>query len=289
MQTLWQDVRYGLRMLGKNPGLTAVAVLTLALGVGATTAIFSVVYGVLLRPLPYPDSNRIMAVFEITSKGRPSRIADPNFDDFRDQSRSFQAIAKYDEGIASVSGGSQPTRTTVAGVSPDFLKVFSVQPIFGRDFSASDAKKGAGRTVLVSYGYWRQHLGAPRDLSQAHLKIDAGVYSVIGVLPEGFRFPPEVDLWLPADLDAENPSRTSHNYNAVGRLRDGVTVKQANQEIAAIARHIHDASSEQGDYLLKDGTVIPLQDSITREARSPLLVLLGAVGFEICLVSGQRY
>jgi len=279
MQTLWQDVRYGLRMLGKNPGLTAVAVLTLALGVGATTAIFSVVYGVLLRPLPYPDSNRIMAVSEITSKGRPSRIADPNFDDFRDQSRSFQAIAKYNEGIASVSGGSQPTRTTVAGVSPDFLKVFSIQPILGRDFSANDAKKGAGRTVLVSYGYWRQHLGSPRDLSQAHLKIDAGVYSVIGVLPEGFRFPPEVDLWLPADLDGENPSRTSHNYNAVGRLRDGVTVKQANQEIAAIARHIHDASSEQGDYLLKDGIVIPLQDSITGEARSPQLVLVGAVGF----------
>ena len=149
MQTFWQDVRYGLRMLGKNPGLTAVAVLTLALGVGATTAIFSVVYGVLLRPLPYPDSNRIMAVFEITSKGRPSRIADPNFDDFRDQNRSFQAIAKYNEGFASVSGGSQPTRTTVAGVSPDFLKVFSVQPIFGRDFSANDAKKGAGRAVLV--------------------------------------------------------------------------------------------------------------------------------------------
>src|SRR5229473_180805 len=279
MQTLWQDVRYGLRMLRKNPGLTAVAVLTLALGVGATTAIFSVVYGVLLRPLPYPDSNRIMAVFEITSKGKPSRISDPNFDDFRDQSRSFQAIAKYNEGIASVSGGSQPTRTTVAGVSPDFLKVFSMQPILGRDFSAKDAKKGAGRTVLVSYGYWRQHLGSPRDLSQAHLKIDAGVYSVIGVLPEGFRFPPEVDLWLPADLDGENPSRTSHNYNAVGRLRDGVTVKQANQEIAAIARHIHDASSEQGDYLLKDGIVIPLQDSITGEARSPLLVLVGAVGF----------
>jgi putative ABC transport system permease protein len=279
MQTLWQDVRYGLRMLGKNPGLTVVAVLTLALGVGATTAIFSAVYGVLLRPLPYSDSNRIMAVFEITSKGRPSRIADPNFDDFRDQSRSFQAIAKYNESMASVSGGSQPTRTTVAGVSPDFLKVFRIQPIFGRDFSVDDAKKGAGRTVLVSYGYWRQHLGSSRDLSQAHLKIDAGVYSVIGVLPEGFRFPPEVDLWLPADLDGENPSRTSHNYNAVARLRDGVTVEQANQEIAAIARNIHNRSSEQGDYLLKDGMVIPLQHSITGEARSPLLVLLAAVGF----------
>jgi len=273
------DCRYGVRQLRKNPSFTAVAVLTLALGIGATTSIFSVVYGVLLRPLPYPDPNRIMAVFEVTSKGRPSRVADPNFDDFRDQSRSFQAIAKYNDNVASVSGASQPTRTTVAGVSPDFLKVFGIQPILGRDFDASDAKKGAGPTVLVSYGYWKQQLGSPRDLSQSHLKIDSAVFSVIGVLPAGFRFPADVDLWLPADLDGENPSRTSHNYNAAGRLRDGVTVEQANQDISVIARRIHDTSSEQGDYLLKDGIVLPLQDSITGKARTALLVLLGAVGF----------
>src|SRR5260370_27723868 len=203
MQTFWQDVRYGLRMLGKNPGLTAVAVLTLALGVGATTAIFSVVYGVLLRPLPYRDPNRIMAVFEITSKGRPSRVADPNFDDFRDHSRSFQAIAKYTDNVASVWGASQPTRATVAAVSPDFLRVFGIQPILGRDFNAGDAKKGAGPTVLVSCGYWRQYLGSPRELSQSHLKIDGAVFSVIGVLPPGFRFPADVDLWLPAALPGE--------------------------------------------------------------------------------------
>jgi putative ABC transport system permease protein len=276
---LRQDFRYAVRALIKRPGFTAIAVLTLALGIGATTAIFSVVYGVLLRPLPYSDSNRIMAVFEVTSKGRPSRVADPNFSDFRDQSRSFQAIAKYRDDVASVSGASQPTRTKVAHVSPDFLRVFGIEPILGRDFSASDAKKGAGPTVLVSYEYWRQHLGSPRDLSQSHLKIHSAVFSVIGVLPAGFRFPAGVDLWLPADLDGENPSRTSHNYYAVGRLRDGVTVEQADRDISAIARRIHDTSSEQGDYLLKDGIVVALQDSITGKARSPLLVLLGAVGF----------
>jgi putative ABC transport system permease protein len=279
MDSLWQDFKYGLRQLRKNPGITAIMVFTLALAIGATTAIFSVVYGVLLRPLPYSGANRIMAIFEVTSKGTPNRLADPNFDDFRDQNRSFQAIAKYNDNVASVSGTSQPTRTTVAVVSPDFLKVFGVQPILGRDFSASDAKKGAGPTVLVSYGYWRQHLGSPEDLSQSHLKIDGAVYSVIGVLPAEFRFPAEVDLWLPADLEGENQSRTSHNYNAVGRLRDGVTVAQANQDISAIARRIHETSSEQGDYLLKDGVVLPLQDSITGKARSPLLVLLAAVGF----------
>src|SRR5713101_960553 len=279
LHSVLSDYRYGLRQLRKSPGATAVMAFTLALGIGATTAIFSVVYGVLLRPLPYTDSNRIMAVFEITSKGRPSRLADPNFDDFHDQNRSFQAIAKYSDYVVSVSGASQPTRTTVAPVSPDFLKVFGIQPILGRDFTASDARKGAAPAVLVSYGYWRQDLGSPRDLSQSHLKIGGSLFSVIGVLPAGFRFPADVDLRLPADLDGENRSRTSHNYSAVGRLRDGVSAEQANRDISAIARRIHDNSSEQGDYLLKDGMVVALQDSITGKARSPLLVLLGAVGF----------
>jgi len=279
LRSVLSDCRYGFRQLRKNPGATAVMVFTLALAIGATTAIFSVVYGVLLRPLPYTAANRIMAIFEVTSEGKRSSLADPNFDDFRDLNHSFQALAKYHQDVASVSGTLQPTRTTVAAVSSDFLKVFGIQPILGRGFSASDAKRGAGRTVLVSYGYWRQDLGSPRDLSQSHLKIDGAVYSVIGVLPTGFQFPPDVDLWLPADLDGENQSRTSHNYRAAGRLRDGVTVEQANADISAIARRIHDTSSEQGEYLLKDGMVLPLQDSITGKARSPLLVLLGAVGF----------
>src|SRR5712692_3123166 len=273
--SFFADVRYGARMLRRSPGPTAVMVFTLALAIGATTAIFSVVYGVLLRPLPYTDSNRIMAVFEVNSEGRWAHLADPNFDDFRDQNRSFQAIAKYNDYVVSVSGASQPTRTKVAHVSPDFLKVFRLQPILGRDFSAGDAKKGAGPTVLLSYGYWKQYLGSSPDLSQSHLKIDNAVFSVIGVLPAGFRFPADVDLWLPADLDGENRSRTSHNYSAVGRLRDGVSAEQANRDISAIARRIHNTSSEQGDYLLKDGIVVPLQDSITGKARPPLLVLLG--------------
>ncbi|HKM91829.1 MAG TPA: ABC transporter permease [Candidatus Acidoferrales bacterium] len=279
MQSLLQDFRYAARTLARSRGVTLLVVLTLALGIGATTAIFSVVYSVLLRALPYADPDRIMAVFEVTSKGRPSRLADPNFDDFRDQNHSFQAMAKYIDDIVSVSGASQPTRTTVAAVTPDFLKVFRVQPIIGRDFSAGDNKKGAVPTVLVSFGYWKQYLGASEDLSQSRLKINNEVFSIIGVLPAGFQFPPDASLWVPADLDGENTSRTSHNYYGVGRLRDGVSVQQANGEISAIARRIHEASSEKGDYLLKDAIVLPLQDSITGKARTALLVLLGAVGF----------
>ena len=133
--------------------------------------------------------------------------------------------------------------------------------------------------MLVGYGYWKTHLGAAQDLSQAHLKIDGAVYAVIGVIPAEFRFPADVDLWIPTDLDGESSSRTSHNYEAVGRLRDGVTVQQANSDISTIARHIHESSSEQNDYLLKDGTAVPLQKSITGGARPALLVLLFAVGF----------
>lgn len=279
MGVLTQDLRYSLRQLGKNPGFASVAILTLALGIGATTAIFSVVYGVLLRPLPYNDPNRIMAIFEVTNKGTPNRVADPNFDDFRDQSRSFQAMAKYSAYASPVSVASQPSRSMVGNVSPDFLKVFRVQPIIGRDFTAADGAKGAAPVALISYGYWKQYLGAAADLSQPHLKINNADFSVIGVLPPGFQFPQDTELWVTADREGENPSRSSHNYSAVGRLRDGVTVAQANAEISAIGRRIHDSSDNQGDYLLKDAMVVPLQDSMTSQIRPALLVLLGAVGF----------
>jgi predicted permease len=279
MEALLQDLRYALRMLRRSPGFTAVAVLTLALAIGATTAIFSVVYGVLLRPLPFAEPGRIVAIHEINTKGTWSPLADPNFDDFRDQSHSFQAIAKYSAGISTVSGGSQPTRSTVTRVSSDFFRVFRIQPILGRELTAADAKKGAAPVALVSYGYWKQYFGSSPDLSPLYLKIDNTVYSVVGVLPDGFRFPAETALWLPADLEGEDPSRTSHNSDAVARLRDGITVEQARDDISTIARHIHETSNEKNDYLLKDAAAVPLQQSMTGNARSALLILLGAVGF----------
>jgi putative ABC transport system permease protein len=279
MGNIIQDLRHAFRILRRSAGFTSVSVLTLALAIGATTAIFSVVYGVLLRPLPYSDPDRIMAIFEVSTRGTWSRLADPNFDDFRDQNHTFQSIAKYSNYVVSISGGSQPTRTMMASVTPQFLKIFRVQPMIGRDFLPSDAKKGAAPVALVSYGYWKQYLGAPSNLSQSHLKVDNVIYSLIGVLPENFQFPGETGVWVPADLEGENPSRTSHNYSAVGRLRDGVTVQQANAEISTIARRIHDTASDQNDFLLKDAEVVPLHDSMTRPTRSALLILLGAVGF----------
>jgi len=279
MGTLFQDLRHALRILRRSPGFTAVSVITLALAIGATTAIFSVVYGVLLRPLPYNDPGRIMAVFEVTNKGAWNRVADPNFDDFRDLSHSFEAIAKYGGWVESVSGGSQPTRTRVVSVTPEFLRVFHVQPMIGRDFMASDAVKGAAPVVMVSQGYWKQYLGSKANLSQLHLKIYNLQHAVIGVLPEGFQFPTDAELWTAAGRDGENPSRTSHNFYAVARLRDGLTAEQASSDVSAIARRIYNASSEKGDYLLTDAVAVPLRESITGKTRPTLLILLGAVGF----------
>src|SRR5204862_1423627 len=237
MNGFLQDLRYALRQLRKSPGFTAIAVLTLALGIGATTAIFSVVYGVLLRPLPYAEPDRLVSVFEIQPNGGRNRLADPNFDDFRDQSHSFQAIAKYSAYPAAVSGGSQPTKSGVAHVSPGFLKVLRVQPVIGRDLAPTDSIEGAAPVALVSYGYWKQNLGSSLDLSQ-NLKIGGAIFSVVGVLPQGFSFPAEATIWVPTETKRENPSRTSHNYDAVARLRDRVTVAQANAEISAMGHHI---------------------------------------------------
>ena len=278
MNGLIQDLRYALRQLRKSPSFTAIAVLTLALGIGATTAIFSVVYGVLLCPLPYADPDRLVSIFEINNQGGRSRLADPNFDDFRDQSRSFESMAKYSAFPVPVSGGSQPTTSIVAHVSLGFLKVFRAHPVIGRDLTATDSVEGAAPVALVSYGYWKQNLGSSLDLSQ-HLKIGGFTSTIVGVLPEGFSFPAEAKIWVPTDPKRENSSRTSHNYYGVARLRDGVTVAQANAEISAMGRRIHDTSNEKGDFLLKDAGVVSLKDSIIGETRPALLILLGAVGF----------
>src|SRR5688572_3625291 len=172
MSSLLLDFRHAARVLLKSMSATVVAVFTLALAIGATTAIFSVVYGVLLRPLPYPDPDRLMAVWEINNRGTYSRLADPNFDDFRDRNRTFGALAKYAEGITSVAGTAEPARLTAAAVSRDFFKVLGIQPSRGRGFTDEDSRVGAVPVAIVSHRYWVQSLGSADALSSFHLRID---------------------------------------------------------------------------------------------------------------------
>ena len=279
MSTLLLDLRHAGRMLAKNMSATLVAVFTLALAIGATTAIFSVVYGVLLRPLPYPAPDRLMAVWEVNHRGTYSRLADPNFDDFRDRNRTFSAMAKYAAVVTSIAGTAEPTRAAVATVTRDFFKVLGIQTWLGRGLTADDARIGAEPVVVVSHRYWEQSLGSAETLTDFHLRIANRVYSVVGVMPAGFQFPAKAELWLPAELDPENQSRTSHNYEAIGRLRDGVTLAHATADISGIAKDIVRRSPEQGTYLLTDAAVAPLLSSLTRRVGSTLYVLLGAVFF----------
>jgi putative ABC transport system permease protein len=285
VSALWQDLKYCTRTLARNPSFTIVALLTLALGIGANTAIFSVVYGVLLRPLPYPRPDRIVAVREVAADGHRMNFADPNFEDLRTLNQSLQGLAEYASWIQSVSGGEEPTRTMVAVVSRDFFSVMGVRPVTGRLFAAEEQREGGAPAALVGYAYWRQYLGGSSDLSRLKLKIGERVCPVVGVLPPGFRFPSDADLWVARELLERFPSRTAHNWHVVGRLRDGVALGQVHADLSSIAHRLKRQFGE--DTMMVDAAVSPLQDALVGHVRPALLMLAGAVGFLLFVASAN--
>src|SRR5580704_16181817 len=277
MGVFLKDLRYAARMFTKNPAVTCVMILSLALAIGANTAIFSVVYGVLLRPLPYAKPDQIVSVSEVSSKGNPMNFADPNFEDFRAMNHSMQGLAEYSAWTQSITGGSQPTQTMVTEASSGFFDIMGVSPAIGRAFDKDEQRFGGAPAALVSYSYWQQYLGSASDLSSLKLTIEKRVYSVVGVLPAGFRFPSESSIWIPRELDERYPSRTAHNWHVIGRLRDGVTMPQARVDLSGIAKQLKRQYGK--DITMIDASVISLQESMTGRVRSTLLLLLGAVGF----------
>jgi putative ABC transport system permease protein len=277
MNTLFQDLRYGSRMLARDPGATLVMTLTLALAIGANTAIFSVVYGVLLRPLPYPKPDQIVSVSEVAADGHRMNLTDPNFDDLRASNHSLGGMAEYDNVITTIVAGSEPARVGAAAVSRDFFQVMGVAPLLGREFAPEELHPGAAPVVLVSYGYWRQHLGASADLSSIKLKNEDKTYSVVGVLPPGFSFPDDTEFWIPRELFEHLPSRTAHNWQVVARLRGGATLAEARSELSSIAHRLKQQFGSDID--MTDASVEPLRESLTGNVRPALLILLGAVGF----------
>jgi putative ABC transport system permease protein len=276
IETLLQDLRYALRMLRKNPGFTAVAILTLALGIGASTAIFSVVEAVLLRALPYPNPQKLVRVWEQAPDGHLMNLADPNFDDFAAQNDTFADLAGYEYWLSSVSGGSEPVRVNIASVSGGFFKTLGVEPFRGRAFASDELQEHGAPAAIVSHSYWQRSLGGAADLSKIHLKMEGAVYSVVGVMPAGFDYPPDVAVWIPRELYPELPGRTAHNWRGLGRVRDSVTIAQARANLGAIARRIKEQYGKEAD--LDDVAVMPLAEATAGDARTELLTLLGAVG-----------
>ncbi|MGD0221576.1 MAG: ABC transporter permease [Terriglobia bacterium] len=276
METLWQDLRYGIRLLAKAPGFAAVAILTLALGIGSSTSIFSIADAVLLRPLPYPNPQQIVRVWEQAPNGHRMNLANSNFDDFRTQNNTFASLAEYEEWSTSVSGGSEPVRVEIANVSGGFFKSLGVEPFRGRVFASDEQRPHGSPAIIVSYGYWKRYLGGAADFSKFHLAMEGAAYSIVGVMPAGFDFPPGAAAWIPSELQPELPSRGAHNWRCLGRVRAGITVAQARANLSAIAHRIKDQYGNEVD--LNDAAVVPLADAMVGEVRTALLTLLGAVG-----------
>jgi len=277
MHVTWQEVRRALRSLVKSPRFTLTAIGTLALGIGASTAIFSVVHAVLLRPLPFPSPAAVVQLWQVNDEGGHGQFSDPNFEDIRQRSRSFEALARYRSSMASVSGVGDAVRVRVASVSRDFFDVLGVQPVLGRVFVAEELQPGGAPAAIVSFAYWQGHLGAERDLSGLEAVIQNQSYPIVGVLPPRIDFPDEVSVWTSEELLPRSTSRTAHNFRVIGRLASGVSVTAAAAETSAIARELYDRFGD--DTWMVDAVVIPMHEELVGDSRPALLVLTGAVGF----------
>ena len=289
LESVWQDLRYGLRMLWRKPGFTLTAVLTLGLGIGASTAIFSIVDAVLLRPLPYPNAARVVELREVSAKGGRMPVTEPNYEDVRARNHSFEAIAEYSGGSAStmmttIIGGSEPVRAPVYAVSGEFFRVLGVAPIVGRAFLPEELKSGTP-VAIVSYGFWQRVLGGKTDLAGTTLRIDNQSLPVVGVLPPNLGFPKAADVWVPREMFPPDTSRTAHNWGVIARLRPGVTLDTARADLSAIGHQLKQETGAGTD--ASDFALIPLQEYLVGNARPALLIILAAVGF-LLLVAGTN-
>jgi putative ABC transport system permease protein len=284
LEQLWQDVRYGLRQLRRNPGFTVVAVLTLTLGIGANTAIFSLINAVLLTPLPFPHPDRLVQIWEKDPHiGLDQGVVSPyNFLDWQSQSHNFEAMAAYQHEHFSLTGGPLPVGLGGRRVTADFFRVLGVRPMLGRDFLAHEDRPGAGHVAIVSYSTWQNHLdGDPRIVGKA-ITLDGESYTVIGVMRADFQSSDlGSDVWTTPGFELKGRSRANHDLFVIGRLKPGVTLAAARSEMDTIAKRLaqqYPDTNPQSGILL-----VPLLEEIVGNTRLALLVLWGAVGLVLLI------
>jgi putative ABC transport system permease protein len=290
IETFLQDARYASRMLRKNPGFTAVAVLTLALGIGANTAIFSVVYAVLLKPLPYANPNQLVSAFQAnTQNGVPETgTSYPNFEEWRAQNHVFSELATIDFHQLTLTGRGEPSEVNTCVVTPEHFAVLDVKPLQGRVFFPEDGKRGAPPVVIVSENLWRGTLGANPNILGSSIILDKRPFTVVGIMPAAFRSPfinnkPEV--WIPLVQDPLFGSwmarRGGHWLAVFGRLKPGVSIAQAQAEMDAISERLaSEFPAENKGWTVR---LVPMQKEIVGDVRTALLVLLGAVGLVLLI------
>jgi putative ABC transport system permease protein len=284
MIALFQDLRYGLRMLGKSPAFTFVAVITLALGIGANTAIFSVADAFLLRPVSFPDTDRLVMVMEL-SPGQTSdwnTVARGNLEDWKTQNRSFEPMAAGRWRNFNLTGSGDPERVLGAEVTPNFLDTLHERPLLGRVFVPDDETPGHEQQVVLGYGLWERAFGSDRSVIGRKVKLNGQAYTVIAVMPKGFTFPQSAELWVPMTSSTAKSDRTQHSLYVLTRMKPGVSLRQAQAEMDGIARRMAVAypKTNQGWGV----HVIPIAIFATgEETRSYTLMLLGAVAFVLLI------
>ncbi len=292
IDTLLQDLHYGLRMLRKSPGFTAVAILTLALGIGANTAIYSFVYGVLLAPLPYHDASKLVVLNETTPRVGNVSVSYPNFLDWRAQCRSFSQMAYVEQVSFNLAGAgvSQPENIQGDSVSPNFLSMMGVRPFLGRDFAPAEGQSGTQRVLLLSYQLWQSHFGADRDVVGRSITLDGNDFVIIGVLPPDYRSLDTIDVMLPIGVWAtNNPSATERGQrgdsSVVGRLAPGASLTQARAEMEGIAARLAKEYPEANDQF--GVRLRPIRDSFVGDLQTEILVLFAAVMFVLLIASAN--
>jgi predicted permease len=282
MDTLLQDLRYALRSLARQPWFSALAILTLSLGIGANAAIFSVVNAVLLRPLAYPDADRIVAVTTHFDKtGLRGQASGPDFHDWHDSSTSFSAMAYYLAGETSVSAGDNADYANAASVTPEFFDVLGVAPESGRLPAAAEQRAGGPMTALVGHEFAIRRFGTPAAALGATVTYAQFPLTVIGVMPAGFNFPGRTDIWTPSSLFSETTSRSAHNYTVVARLKPAVTIERAQAEMTGIASRLErEYPTTNAD---KGAAVVSLQERLVGSTKDTLYLLLGAVALVLLI------
>jgi predicted permease len=272
-------------MLRKNPGFTAVAVLTLALGIGANTAVFSVVNTVLLKPLAYRDPDRIVTISSVWNKTKDmpgslgKQVSVPDFWDWHDQSTTFEAMAYYATRQASVMVGKAAEYGQATRVTPEFFRVFGVAPAVGRLFAPEEETPGSGGAVVISYSYWQNHFGGDRHAVGQPVRMFDKTVSIVGVLPPGFQFPDKTDIWFPVETIAGHESaeyRAAFNCLAVGRLKPGMSLEQAQAEMSSIALRLQQQYPQTNEG--RSVAVTRLRDEMVGNVQLTLYLLLAAVG-----------
>jgi len=282
---VWQDLGYGLRMLLKNPGFTVVAVVALALGIGANSAIFSVVNTVLLRPLPYQDPERLVMVWEDDTKGGYPRNTPSagNYVDWRAQNQVFAGMAAIADLSINLTGTGEPERLDGRRVSANLFPLLGVEPQLGRAFLPEEDQPGGNRVVLLSHGLWQRRFGSDMNITGKPLTLNGESYTVVGVMPPHFQFPSREDqLWVPIAFTSEEAANRGRHYlQVIARMKPGVTIEQAQTEMNTIAARLQQQYPDQNTDV--GATVTSLHEHVAGDIKPALLVLLGAVGFVLLI------